>query len=476
MSEFKKHDILLFMSDQHNAFITETAGDEFISTPNLTRLAASGTEFTDALTSCPLCVPARMSMLSGQLPSRTGIFTNNGALPGDYATVAHSLGAAGYETVLCGRMHFNGPDQFHGFTKRLVGDFTPCLPGRGGPRRADLGPYVCTPAGEIDKHYGGGTSPVLEYDRAVIKAALDYLKQPHDKPIFLLVGTYGPHHTFVAPPELYKKYYDLIPAPDSTRYDHYDLHPVVNKRIFDPETVRCMRAAYYGMIENIDRQVGEVYDAWQAHLEQNRRQGLFCYTSDHGEQAGEKELWGKMTFHRDAISIPLIFSGTGVKTDNRVELPCSIMDITPTLCDFAQSPCLPDQDGKSLLPELQGKAQNADRGVISELYIPDHPARMVRQGKWKYITYFGCDEHDQLFDLEVDPHEYRNCISDHPETACQLKELALIGWQPDKIIKTIKEKAAHAKILSAWGENVDLEDSWRWKVPQSSWVLPNPKP
>ncbi len=227
MQPSRPPDILVFMTDQHNACISETAGDPYVSTPNLTRLAADGTEFSNAYTSCPLCVPARSSMLTGQLPSRNGIFTNSGIISSEQATFVHGLAAAGYETVLCGRMHFLGPDQFHGFTRRLVGDFTPCFHGRGGSCRADLGPYVGTPAGDFTKLYGGGTSPVLEYDHAVIEAALDYLAEPHDRPVFLLVGTYGPHHTFVAPPELYRSYLDRIEPPDPASLDHLALHPAL---------------------------------------------------------------------------------------------------------------------------------------------------------------------------------------------------------------------------------------------------------
>jgi len=266
-------DILMFMTDQHTAALFGAAGDPIVSTPNLDRLAAEGVMFDNTYTSCPLCVPARSSMLTGQRPSRTGILTNSGIIPSEQATFVHSLAAAGYETVLCGRMHFLGPDQRHGFIKRLVGDFTPCWHGRYGQVRSDLGPYVGTPAGQFDKLYGGGTSPVLEYDQAVVAAAIDYLKQPHEKPIFLLIGTYAPHHTFVAPPDLYKKYLDLIPPPASDSQERIDSLPLLDaeKRDFDADLVHKLRAAYYGMIENVDGQIGQVREAWDNFLSKNDR-------------------------------------------------------------------------------------------------------------------------------------------------------------------------------------------------------------
>ncbi len=473
MSE-KQPDILVFMSDQHNAWMTENAGDPYISTPNLKRLAKEGTEFTNAYTACPLCVPARAAMLTGQLPSKTGIFTNSGIINSEQATFVHSLAAAGYETVLCGRMHFLGPDQFHGFTKRLVGDFTPCYHGRYGNVRDDLGPYVGTPAGNFIKHYGGGTSPVLEYDRAVVEAALEYLSQPHDKPLFLLVGTYGPHHTFVAPPDLYKKYKDLLPPPASAEAGAVDLHPALEKkqRDFTAEQIKCLRAAYYGLIEHIDMQIGRVRDAWDAFLSQNDRTGVFCYISDHGDQAGEKELWGKMTFYEGSSHIPLVFSGPGIQKGTVIGSPCSIMDLGPTLCELADAPVPPEQDGISLKAALEAGDADSGRAVLSELLADGNPARMVRWQHWKYIAYANQPDDDQLFDLKTDPGEYCNCIEDHPEIAEDLRAIVDDGWDPPAIVAEHQRRREHWKILGAWGREAGVSEPYRWKIPESAWELP----
>lgn len=116
-------DILLFISDQH-APQYQAGGQMPVDTPNLAALRGQGTAFDAAYTPCPLCVPARMAMLSGLAPHHTGIFTNNDTLPQTTPTFLHAMAAAGYETVLVGRMHFIGPDQRHGFTRRVAPDFT----------------------------------------------------------------------------------------------------------------------------------------------------------------------------------------------------------------------------------------------------------------------------------------------------------------------------------------------------------------
>ncbi len=93
----ERPDILIFLSDQHNAMFTGYAGHDLVETPNLDRIAAEGTVFSNTYTSCPLCVPARTSFLTGQLASKTNIFTNSGEIPSDQATILHSLVAEGYE-------------------------------------------------------------------------------------------------------------------------------------------------------------------------------------------------------------------------------------------------------------------------------------------------------------------------------------------------------------------------------------------
>ena len=120
-------DILFIISDQHSYKVQGNAGNTIIKTPNLDRLAKDGTVMRDCYAACPLCVPSRLSMLSGQYPSKIHAMDNQAVLDSGIATFVHALNAGGYDTTLCGRMHFIGPDQRHGFTKRLVGDITPTI-------------------------------------------------------------------------------------------------------------------------------------------------------------------------------------------------------------------------------------------------------------------------------------------------------------------------------------------------------------
>jgi len=474
----KKPDILLFLTDQHHANYTGYAGHSLVRTPHLDQLAAEGAAMHNAYTSAPQCVPSRTSMLTGHLPETTGVYTNEGAMGGTQTTFLHSIAAEGYETVLCGRMHFLGEDQRHGFTKRIMGEMTPLFWGRYGNARNDLGPYIGTMANQRLKIIGGGLSPVLAYDKAVVQAALDYLSQDHEKPQCLVVGTYGPHHTFVAPPEKYAYYKERVDVPVSFRTE--SANPILNQlrqEQLDEETVRKVRAAYLGMIETIDEQVGQVRKAWDDYLERQGRQGMFVYLSDHGEHAGEHGLTGKLTFYEGSAKIPMIFAGDGVQAGLKISQPISIMDVGPTLCERIGALTPPPRPaGKSVLAQVFGGGQEHDRMIVSEtMYTYEGrsvPGRMLRKGRWKYVAYAFHGEFNQLFDLEADPEELRDVHAERPDVVKGFLEHLHQSWNVDAIVDRHEELRAHYALLAKWGSAVDVHEHERWPVPQEATGLP----
>jgi choline-sulfatase len=394
------------------------------------------------------------------------VFTNEGALGNDQATFLHSLAAEGYETVLVGRMHFLGENQRHGFTKRLVGDLTPLYWGRYGPARKDLGPYVGTMAHQSLKIIGGGTSPVLEYDKAVVRAALDYLSRDYDKPQCVVVGIYGPHHTFVAPPDRYLYYKERVDLPP-TYTDDID-HPILRglrDAGLNRDNLRKLRAAYLGMIETVDEHVGAVWEAWNRYLARSGRQGVFLYMSDHGEQAGEHGLIGKHTFYEGSARIPMIAAGDGIPAGHKLTQLISIMDIGPTLCEWAGAEAPPRQDGASILRQLRGGGQDADRMVTSELVFAQSgrviPARMLRWDRWKYVAYAGCEAANQLFDLQDDPLETRNLHAERPDIVRKFQAALRESWNPAAVAECYTAKAEHYALLRKWGRATDVPEPER---------------
>ncbi|MDP9371927.1 MAG: sulfatase-like hydrolase/transferase, partial [Chloroflexota bacterium] len=112
--------VLIIMSDEHDPRVSAPYGHPFVATPALGRLAEGGAVFEAGYCNSPLCVPSRASFMTGKHLHRIGVWDNGVPLASDEPTWAHRLNALGYETALAGKMHFVGPDQRHGFRRRLV--------------------------------------------------------------------------------------------------------------------------------------------------------------------------------------------------------------------------------------------------------------------------------------------------------------------------------------------------------------------
>ena len=121
----QRPNILYIQSDQHNPNVTGCYGETTVRTPNLDALASRGTIFTNAYCASPICVPSRMSLLTGRYPYENEVWCNTQTLSSAIPTYAHAMGAAGYRPVQIGRLHFVGYDQLHGFAERYVGDHSP---------------------------------------------------------------------------------------------------------------------------------------------------------------------------------------------------------------------------------------------------------------------------------------------------------------------------------------------------------------
>lgn len=462
-------DFLVFISDQHNGRVMGCAGDPVVNTPNMDALAADGTCFETAYTSCPLCVPARMSMLSAKLPSKTGLFTNTGTLPEETPTFLHLLANAGYETVLCGRMHFDGLDQRHGFTKRIAQDITPTTMGCGqGPVRGQVGMLAGEPyALQI---VGGGNNLVHHYDRMVVEEAIRYLSWPHDKPQCIFVGTYAPHSPYIAPKELYESYLDKVTLPPDGDRAVAKVHPAEAKRKAetDPEVLCALRAAYYGCVEFADGLVGETRKAWDEYLARENRQGVFVYLSDHGDMNGSRGFWAKQSLYESAERIPFLMAGEGVPAGKRVPGPVSIMDLGPTLCAMAGVECaLPEQDGVSLLDAVEG---DAGRGapVLAEwitdpFFNGNDFGRMVAKDGLKLISYNTYPEADELYRPGEDPWEMNDRAAQLPEQAAELRAIAWDGINAEEVVRKKNLRETGAAIVKKFRRTHRAENTETWE-------------
>ena len=435
--------VLFILSDQHRKHITGCYGDAVVRTPNLDRLASEGVVFENAYCNYPLCAPARMSMLTGREPSTLGMFSNSSMLASDVPTFAHALDIAGYETVLCGRMHFNGPDQRHGFQQRVFpevstsGSVVGQLVGTNGFLRTSF------------EKSGPGKNHYLLYDSQCIAAANRWLADrtaPSGRPFCLVVGLVGPHCPFVCPPEQFDTYFDSVEVPAAAPEN--GLHPFVRRfrqrsRIDDltEHEIRRTRAAYYGMIDYDDRLIGTVLDTLKKTGQ--ARNTVVIYASDHGDMAGRHGLWWKMSFYEGSCGIPLIISWPGViPAGKRETAPVALSSLASTLADIAGAPPIPGATAGSLAALLRGERPEGEISVFSEMIINAEqwkvgpsggPARMLRKGPWKCNYYHG--ERPELYNIDEDPLELNDLAADlgNRELIDTMVSEILSDWDPEEL-------------------------------------------
>ncbi len=428
---------LVIMSDEHGSMFSSAYGHPIVRTPAMDRLAGEGTTFDAAYCNSPLCVPSRLSFMTGRYVSRCKGWDNAVPLPSDAMTWPYLLRSAGYDAVLSGKMHLIGPDSLHGFRAQLAYD-----PHGGVPNdeatAAQLGlsphgrhpihpwsdgvPTAGEPWPDVSQAQSG-TTPMIDADDAIEEAALDYLRTSatQSQPFALCVGFVAPHFPFVVPEPYFSMYY-----PDNTDMPanppgHLDSLPPAAQRLrqafgfhgYPEEEVRRARAAYYGLISYVDDKIGRLLDALDdLGLAENT---VVVHTSDHGESLGEHGLWRKMNFYEQSARVPLQIRWPGVvPPGNRIAGAASLVDVTATMLDvagFTDADLRASQlDGDSLLPLMTGRdVEWKDEAFVEHLaHGTDRARAMVRQGKWKLAYSHGKPPEIELYDLENDLGEFDN--------------------------------------------------------------------
>ncbi|WP_375056387.1 choline-sulfatase [Zobellella sp. DQSA1] len=422
----KQPNILFLMADQMTASALPIYGHPLVKTPQLSRLAAEGVVFDSAYCNSPLCAPSRFTLMSGQLPSRTGGYDNAADFAADTPTFAHYLRDVGYYTALSGKMHFCGPDQLHGFEERLTTDIYP----------ADYGWVVDWEDFETRPSYYHNMSSVtqagpcvrsnqLDFDDEVTFRArrflYDYVRNGERRPFCLTVSLTHPHDPYTIPQQYWDRYnHDDIDMPrvpysreqsdpHSERLRHvYQL----NEETLGDEQIRNARHAYYGALSYVDDRIGEVLATLkECGLEEDT---IIVFSGDHGDMLGERGLWYKMSWFEDSARVPMLVHAPARFAPRRVAESVSTMDLLPTFVELARDGVAPEYaapiDGRSLLPHLTGKGGHDE--VIGE-YLGEGaiaPLLMIRRGRYKFVH--TAPDPDQLFDLEADPLELNNLAAD----------------------------------------------------------------
>tara|TARA_R110002167_G_scaffold366284_2_gene594399 strand:- start:131098 stop:132606 length:1509 start_codon:yes stop_codon:yes gene_type:complete len=437
-----KPNILIIMVDQLNGTLFPDGPAGWLHAPNLKKLAARSTRFANAYTASPLCAPARASFMSGQLPSRTGVYDNAAEFTSSIPTYAHHLRRAGYQTCLSGKMHFVGPDQMHGLEERLTTDIYPADFGWT-PDYRKSGERIAWWYHNMGSVTGAGVAEItnqMEYDDEVAHFAkmklYDLSRGADDRPWCLTVSFTHPHDPYVARKKYWDLYEDcahLMPEIGPIPYVDQDAH---SQRILDAndrdnfnitdDHIKRARRAYFANISYIDDKVGEILQT----LEDTRQEATILFVSDHGDMLGERGLWFKMSFFEGASRVPLMICAPEM-TAGLNSTPVSSVDILPTLCDLAgvdMSEIMPWTDGQSIVSLGQGAERSEPVAMEYAAEGSYAPLVSLRYGKWKFNR---CAlDPDQLFDLDADPHELTNLaeVPAHKGTIDQLRAKSEARW------------------------------------------------
>jgi choline-sulfatase len=465
--------ILVLVSDQHSPTVMGCAGDPHVRTPHLDELAAAGTRMDSAYCPSPLCGPSRASFMTGLLPVRTGVFMNWDSLPSHLPTFAHALTVAGYDSVLCGRMHFVGPDQRHGFAERLVGDFGPTDVAA---TMHDSGIFRNTTgqdARRLADSSGPGLSDLMQYDDEVTEAACRRIEEQADgSPLLLTVGLYGPHNPYACEKELFEHYHRVLPriGEEDVQAFAADSHPALQKWLesrhlpgLDPDIRHAARAGYYGLVERLDGLVGKMVEAARRKFGEDL---VILYISDHGDMAGEKGLFWKSTFYEGSVGVPWIAQGAGIVRGVVHSGPVSLLDLAPTLCELAGAPALPDTDGLSLATTFAGGSRpDPQRPIPATLTDRTRGwSAMIRKNHYKLVEHHGYPT-TQLFDLADDPGEQHDLGAEpaHAETVRELRRHLDGNWDPAREKRHAEGSAARRDLFRAWSERTGAAPVEHWQ-------------
>ncbi len=479
-SSGKRPNLLVIMTDQQRWDALSCAGNSILQTPNMDRLAKEGARFGLCHSQCPVCGPARTSLLTGCCIETTQCRTNMDANEKNISAVRplrtydEILSDAGYCTEYHGKWHAplnyskkyknkvirsGGPSSYYAFCDK----YYPVPPAKAGQlidTTWSRYPYTPNP---LDARYVSPGQPPRKLKRPLVQPdshgiseipdgasvtafqaqetlkALDRLK---DGPFSLTCSFHFPHSPML-PGRSYAEMYDpdKMPVPQSQN-DLMDNNPyrAANGRLrlpeySDPVKIKYMIANYYALIKEIDDAVGKLLDKLdELGLSENT---MVVFTSDHGEMLGAHGMREKNLFLEESVRVPLLIRFPGrIKPASVIPEPVSHIDLFATINDYLGVGDHPS-DGISLRRHIEKKSSSADNFVVSEWNWPNfNPANiMIRTSEWKLMMPYDKESTspNALFNLKDDPYEMNNLIGSNParnkyKKRTEILRSKLIAW------------------------------------------------
>ncbi len=427
----KPMNVLFIAIDDLNDWIGVYGGHPQAQTPHLDRLAGRGTTVLNAHCQAPICNPTRVSMISGLLPSKTGVYFLQPGLRGasenaDAETLFQYFKRQGYYITTRGKI-FHGStinaeqESFDEIIAAPLPKPRPKLPLSSSSNRAwDWGPWF-----EKDED-------TQDFQTALWGAERLGELADQKQPFFMAIGFSNPHVPLYVP----QKWFDLYPRdtlqlPEVLASDRDQLSKYAKDLTFGhiapkhdwvvkSEEWTPLVQSYLACVSFVDQCIGTVLDGLaQSGAADNT---IIVLWSDHGFHLGEKMHWAKRTLWEESTRVPMMIVGPELPAGHQTTKPVGLIDIYPTLIDLCSLPPKTGLDGISLKPLLTATEAEWDRPAITTFGPNNHSLRSER---WRYIRYD--DGSEELYDHDKDPRERTN-LATRPEYRSVIKKLS--QWIP----------------------------------------------
>jgi choline-sulfatase len=433
--------VLLISTDHWPAALLGAAGHPAIQTPTLDELARSGVRFSNAYAECPVCIPARRTLMTGVSPRTHGdrVFKETLPMPAGLPTLAQIFHNAGYQAYAVGKLHVYPQRDRIGFDDVILDE-----EGRAQYGVLDDYEIFLGDQGYAGRHFEHGMSNNQYTTRpwhlpeachatnwATQQMARTIKRHDPTRPAFWYISYRHPHPPLVplqAYLEMYRDialdepYFGRWAAP-SAELPYTLSANYIRGRHLTPPQIRAARRAFYALCTHIDHQIRLLIGTLREEALLNDT--IICFTSDHGDMLGNHGMWAKRLFYEYSANIPMILVGAG--GDDRVgynrvdDRLVGWQDVMPTLLDLAGIDIPETVEGLSMVGP-----QRRD-WLYGEVGEDAHATRMIHAGRYKLI-YYPVGNCRQLFDLENDPDELTNLAAspDYAEILAHLTGL-LVG-------------------------------------------------
>jgi choline-sulfatase len=408
--------VLLITMDQWPGSFLGCDGHSVIETPTLDRLARNGVRFTRAYSECPICIPARRTLMTGQTPKLHGdrIFQKNLRMPSNTKTIAQTFRDAGYQAFAVGKLHVMPQRDRIGFDDAYISE-------EGRPYYGSIDDYdlFLAEKGHVGQQFSHGVSNndytwrtwQLPEDCHVTNWATQQMcrtikRRNPDKPGFWYLSFTHPHPPLVPLHTYFDRYTrKTIPKPLVSNWSEKTLSHFL-KNIKDrwpqmsPEMIDDVRRAFYALCTHIDAQIRIVIGTLRE--EKLLDNTIIMITSDHGDMLGDFGLFAKRVMYENSTRIPMVVLGTKEnKKINKGSISnrlVGLADVMPTLLDLANIKIPSSCNGQSMFDSQPRK------NLYAEANEGINATRMITDDRYKLVWY----PHGnifQLFDLKNDPEE-----------------------------------------------------------------------